>query len=658
MRVRLSVLGLGLSFAAACGGSDVMEESQLQLLPISPALESAGPLTLVARRTGDGRGEVSAELAVSDGTARAGADFMVTGGALRWADGDTADKMIEVTLLDDLAIEGDEAFTATLQNPVGATLTGAPISAGIRDDDRLGEHLVLTSQDRLVSFDGGSSTVLRHAAPIMGLASGEKLVDLDYRPRDGKLYGLTSNGRLVTIDPASGEASATFTLAADPGDATLPYAGLAGTAFGIDFNPVVDRLRVVSNTGQNLRINVDNGLTITDGAIRGAATGLSATGYASNFAETCRTRLYGIDVATSQFVVQDPPNDGVTTALGAGLGFTASAAGLDMVTSQAGVTTAFVAVTAAGGDSSVHTFDLASGATSPVGAIPLAGGEQVRGLAVVPPRRTGAVAQAAGELYGVTAANNLITFNRAAPAKPCSSAPITGLSVGDAIVGLDIRPSTGLLYLLTNNGGTGATYLVNPVTAQASGRTPLSVALVGSEFGVDFNPTGPVALRIVSDAGQNLRVPDVATGATVVDGALNTAQGSAGASGAAYTNAAPGAASTTLYTIDPSSDRLRIQNPPNAGTQVDVGALGLDAVAIDGFDIDGRDGAAFVALTLAGASTTTFHTLDLATGAVSPSLGSLGTRLRGIARPTPANPITAAAEALALLAARELPAAE
>ena len=34
---------------------------------------------------------------------------------------------------------------------------------------------------------------------------------------------------------------------------------LDGTEFGVDFNPQVDRLRVVSNSGQNLRLHPDTG---------------------------------------------------------------------------------------------------------------------------------------------------------------------------------------------------------------------------------------------------------------------------------------------------------------------------------------------------------------------------------------------------------------
>jgi len=162
----------------------------------------------------------------------------------------------------------------------------------------------------------------------------------------------------------------------------------------------------------------------------------------------------------------------------------------------------------------------------------------------------------------------------------------------------------------------------------------LTQPLVGTAFGMDWNPTGPVALRIVSDAGQNLRVTDVATGATTADGAIN---GASGLSGAAYTNSVQGAGATTLYTIDTAADRLRIQSPPNTGAQLDAGALGVDVAAVAGFEIDGRDNTAFAALDLAGSAVTTFHTVNLATGAVSAPLGTLGggKRLRGLTRPTP-----------------------
>ena len=103
---------------------------------------------------------------------------------------------------------------------------------------------------------------------------------------------------------------------------------------------------------------------------------------------------------------------------------------------------------------------------------------------------------------------------------------------------------------------------------------------------------------------------------------------------AAYTNSLPLAGTTTLYVIDPQTDRLQIQNPPNGGTLVDVGPLGAD-LAVDAFDIDGRNGVGLIVAD--GGATSTLHTIDLTTGAASASLGTIGggERIRGLAIPTP-----------------------
>ena len=46
--------------------------------------------------------------------------------------------------------------------------------------------------------------------------------------------------------------------------ASTALVALAGTAFGVDFNPRADLLRIVSNTGQNLRVNLQAGRIIAD----------------------------------------------------------------------------------------------------------------------------------------------------------------------------------------------------------------------------------------------------------------------------------------------------------------------------------------------------------------------------------------------------------
>ena len=51
---------------------------------------------------------------------------------------------------------------------------------------------------------------------------------------------------------------------------------LSGTAFGVDFNPMADRLRVVSDAEQNLRANADTGATTTDATLNRAAFAVTA----------------------------------------------------------------------------------------------------------------------------------------------------------------------------------------------------------------------------------------------------------------------------------------------------------------------------------------------------------------------------------------------
>ena len=75
------------------------------------------------------------------------------------------------------------------------------------------------------------------------------IVGIDFRVQDQKLYGVGNGGGVYTIDATTAKATFVNSL-------TVP---LSGTFFGVDFNPVADRLRIVSDTGQNLAHNVNAG---------------------------------------------------------------------------------------------------------------------------------------------------------------------------------------------------------------------------------------------------------------------------------------------------------------------------------------------------------------------------------------------------------------
>lgn len=232
----------------------------------------------------------------------------------------------------------------------------------------------------------------------------------------------------------------------------------------------------------------------------------------------------------------------------------------------------------------------------------------------------------------LTGANTLYTFNLSTPQTGSNSPAISGLNPGESIVGMDYRPINRLLVAVTSASRLVA---LNPTSGVATPLATLSVPLAGSNFGVDFNPV-PDRLRVVSDAGQNLRI-NVDTGAVIVDGPLAFAASDTNAGnapqivGAGYTNSVAGrtAVSTTLFDLDFSRDVLVRQDPPNNGTLVTIGALGVDFGA--GASLDIYSPSMAYATNTVGANTTLYR-INLTTGAAT-AAGEFpaGAAIRGLA---------------------------
>jgi hypothetical protein len=163
---------------------------------------------------------------------------------------------------------------------------------------------------------------------------------------------------------------------------------MSGTAFGFDFNPTVDRIRVTSDADINLRVHPDTGaLVATDGPLAYAADDpnvgqnpfVTASAYTNNFAGATTTTLYDIDTNLDVLVTQIPPNSGTLNTVGP-LGVNATDVnGFDIATFSG---TAFAALNTGGNESVLYTVNLATGAVTPVGQIGPAGTGAVRGLAV------------------------------------------------------------------------------------------------------------------------------------------------------------------------------------------------------------------------------------------------------------------------------------
>ena len=121
----------------------------------------------------------------------------------------------------------------------------------------------------LIKFNTGEPQRILDRKPIKGLFGGDALLGMDFRVARGVLYTISHVGRLFTLDTATAElkpvsvgAPSGPPIATVGGERVMAGYRLTGTAFGFDFNPVADRIRIVSDTGLNLRINPDDGYAV------------------------------------------------------------------------------------------------------------------------------------------------------------------------------------------------------------------------------------------------------------------------------------------------------------------------------------------------------------------------------------------------------------
>jgi hypothetical protein len=569
---------------------------------------------------------------------------------------------------------------ATLVGPIGSgaiAIDGLFVGASSPGPER--GFVMLTDTGQLALFSEAQPARAATALAVTGLGASDTLVAIDVRPQNNRLYGLGFNGaagtlQLYHLDLNGGAAVATAVGASGTfvaADGTTPVQ-VAGTSFGMDFNPTVDRVRVVTNAGQNFRMNPNNGAFVDgdqggaagsiaglnmDGSINGGTTTVDDTAYTNNGVNATATTQYTIDSATNALYIQNPPNTGTQTSLvavtlnAAPLDFT-SAAGFDIpprvgntVSASPVAGHAYASLTV-GATDGFYRIDLGTGAATLIGAF----GGAVRDVATVSLPPAAFTLDATG--------TSIARFELARP-ETGTTAAVTGVAAGERLVGIDIRPATGQFYGLGVDAvtNTGTVYRLDPQTGAATAiGTPGQVAFVQPDgttpvdltpgsYGVDFNPTVD-RIRVVSDSGLNFRAhPDTGaavdgnagTPGTQADGVINGA--TTALSATAYSSPYPGTAVTTQYTLSAATDALHIQNPPNNGTQtlpigITLGGVALDFANTAGFDIvpgtaaaagnAPATGSGYAALTAAG--TTRIFRIDLATGAAT-VVGTLGNGL-------------------------------
>lgn len=285
--------------------------------------------------------------------------------------------------------------------PALLTIDGA--AAAGSDPDLVDSYVLSTpigGARWLGGFERANPTVYRTNKQITGLVAGDDLRGIDFRPATGDLYGIarrTTTGELVVyviVNPSSAPTAALIGVAVGT--------SLGATErIGFDFNPSVDRLRVVTTSGKNYRLHpVSGALVMTDGPLayaagdvnEGESPAVSGAAYTNNFARPAGmhpgTVLYDID-ASAEALVRQNANVGTLTTVGpVDLPSPAvqTLSGFDIVST--GGTDAAYAVYRLGGANMIYSVTLATGGHSALGALGsggLAGGpvfSNLEGLAI------------------------------------------------------------------------------------------------------------------------------------------------------------------------------------------------------------------------------------------------------------------------------------
>lgn len=196
---------------------------------------------------------------------------------------------------------------AGLAAAVGALLAAAPAAQA---ETVFG----ITKKAELAEFDSKNPSDVK-LSKLKGLPDGVKLVGIDERPANGDLYGIGDDSTVYVISE-SGKADAVGDGFGNPQVMPIvsPGAPLEGRSFAVDFNPVPDAIRIVSNTGQNLRVSPSSGDLISeDGEINGADASIVSGAYTNSEQTEMAPEtavLYVLDAKKDRVYTQSPPNDG------------------------------------------------------------------------------------------------------------------------------------------------------------------------------------------------------------------------------------------------------------------------------------------------------------------------------------------------------------
>jgi hypothetical protein len=206
----------------------------------------------------------------------------------------------------------DIMFTRTQRRP----LPFRPTLDALEDRTVPTTLLALDGPQHFIVFDSATPRTITAQAAITGLASGDAVTSLAFRPATDGLYALgVGNGsaRIYTIDTGTGAAALVSPAAG------FPLAFGTTERANIAFDPVADQIRlvgtnIVRNESENLRINpatgtvagTDTPLTFPDTTPAGFLPQIVALAYDRAAAGATATTLFAVEAGDPSFLVPPP----------------------------------------------------------------------------------------------------------------------------------------------------------------------------------------------------------------------------------------------------------------------------------------------------------------------------------------------------------------
>ena len=466
------------------------------------------------------------------------------------------------------------------------------------------QNMYGVSGNNLIKFNASTATSVQQTMAITGMGSGQLVSGLDFRPNTGELYTMgyattTGQARLYKLNTTTGAATAV-------GNSNVTLATNMGHV-GMDFDPTSDQMRITGSNGSSYRLHPSTGAIVgTDANMAygnsdanfGTTARIGSLAYSNNFIGSSNSKLYGYDNVLNVMTSLNASSGSLTTIGASGIALNVGNQSSDMDIYYDAATQTdrayFVGRSGTSNNTRLYSMNLTTGHGTLIGAIGAGAGMPVSYIASsINAPYTGGVT---GEMiWGITMNGNLVSFDTDQPGQIRSTKAVTGVTSGQNLMGMDYRPSTGVLYAMGYNSATGAAQLytldVNTGVATTVGAS-INLGIGLGSMGFDFNPLVD-RIRVTGSNGSNFRIDPTNGTIAATDTNFSYAAGDVNQNGTAtlgavaYSNSYTGATTTTMYGFDQVLNIMTSLSAPNNGSMNTIGASGITSDISDrSFDMD------------------------------------------------------------------------